>query len=84
MVFIFGIFQKKIYQPETNKRQKRLSENMVENIIIALVFLAALFYVGKGAFNSFFAKNDKGCAKGCASCPTDFLAEIEKNLPQNK
>jgi hypothetical protein len=40
----------------------------IEIIIIGLAFIAALYYLLKTTFQSFFAKNNAGCAKGCGSC----------------
>jgi hypothetical protein len=42
----------------------------MENILIALVFLAALTYLGRLVFKQFFGKSQAGCAKGCGTCQT--------------
>ncbi|WP_345271309.1 FeoB-associated Cys-rich membrane protein [Nibrella viscosa] len=42
---------------------------MLEQIIIGLVFLAALAFLGRRVWKSFFTKK-AGCAKGCG-CDTD-------------
>ncbi len=34
-------------------------------LIIAALFLAALYYVGRIFYRAFFTKSDAGCAKGC-------------------
>jgi hypothetical protein len=55
---------------------------MIETIIIFLIFLSAVFYLGRNTFNAFFSKSKAGCAKGCGSCgAVDFekiVAQIEK------
>ena len=42
---------------------------MVQVIIIAVVFLAALFYIGRMFYNQLFVK--KGCGENC-KCGVDF------------
>jgi hypothetical protein len=50
---------------------------MIQHIIIALLFLAALAYVGYIIYKSFQAGS--GCSSGCGSCGID-LRKIEKDL----
>ncbi|WP_420149557.1 FeoB-associated Cys-rich membrane protein [Spirosoma sp.] len=45
----------------------------MQELIIFLVFLAALTYLGNRAYRSFFAKKKAGCGKGCG-CATDAQA----------
>jgi len=52
--------------------------NMIQSILIGLVFLGAAFYLGRMAYRSFQAK--EGCATGCAKCG---VAEATKKLQQN-
>lgn len=40
----------------------------MENIIIIIIFLGAVYYLGNLVWQNFFAKNSAGCAKGCGSC----------------
>lgn len=42
---------------------------MVQGIIIAVIFLAAVFYLGKMAYTALFVK--KGCGSNC-KCGVDF------------
>ncbi|UFH52230.1 FeoB-associated Cys-rich membrane protein [Spirosoma sp. KNUC1025] len=42
----------------------------MQEVIIVLVFLAALGYLGRRAYRSFFAKKQAGCGKGCG-CAAD-------------
>ena len=42
----------------------------IQLIIILLLFLCALYYIGKLIYNSLKAKN--GCASGCGKCGVDF------------
>ena len=52
---------------------------MVEDILIGVLFLAALIYVGRMIYKSFQAKS--GCASGCGKCgPAVDFAKIEKQL----
>ncbi|MHA8052648.1 FeoB-associated Cys-rich membrane protein [Aquirufa sp. OSTEICH-129A] len=39
----------------------------MEKIIISLVFVGALFYLGRLVYRMFFSK-EVGCAKGCGTC----------------
>ena len=41
---------------------------IMENIIIALIFLSAIFYLGNLVRKNFSLKNKAGCSKGCGSC----------------
>jgi hypothetical protein len=50
---------------------------MVQNLIILLLFVAALFYVGRLLVRSFTKKT--GCASGCGKCGVDF-SKIEQQL----
>lgn len=52
---------------------------MVQQLIIAILFLAALGYVGYLIYKSFLAKS--GCTTGCGSCGIDFN-KIEKELQE--
>jgi hypothetical protein len=51
---------------------------MIQNIIIALLFLAALLYVGRLIYRSFTAK--AGCDSGCGKCGTLDIDKIERQL----
>ncbi|CAH0995347.1 hypothetical protein EMA8858_01468 [Emticicia aquatica] len=55
---------------------------MIENIIIGLVFLGALFYLGNNIRKQFSAKSSgcAGCGGNCKTTNFDFvdLPEIEK------
>lgn len=42
---------------------------MVQNVIIAVVFLLALFYIGRMFYRQLFVK--KGCGENC-KCGVDF------------
>ncbi len=48
-----------------------------QTIIIIILFLAALFYVGRLVYKSLF-KND-GCSAGCGKCSANF-----NNVPNAK
>ncbi|MBC8051479.1 MAG: FeoB-associated Cys-rich membrane protein [Sphingobacteriaceae bacterium] len=42
----------------------------VQEILVALIFLIALFYIGRLIFRNL--KSDKGCSSGCGKCGVDF------------
>ncbi|CAN5615791.1 hypothetical protein BH09BAC4_BH09BAC4_00800 [soil metagenome] len=42
----------------------------MQELIVLLIFAAALVYLGSRAYRSFFAKKKAGCGKGCG-CETD-------------
>jgi len=45
---------------------------VMEEILIFIVFAAAVFYVGRMVYIAFFAQSNAGCAKGCGSCQTSL------------
>jgi hypothetical protein len=50
----------------------------IQLIIIIILFLGALYYIGKLVYSSLKAKN--GCASGCGKCGVDFSKiEPDKN-----
>ena len=49
----------------------------MENIIIALIFLSAIFYLGNIVRKNFSLKNKAGCSKGCGSCGAIDFDKIE-------
>ncbi len=53
----------------------------MENVIIAIIFLAAVAYLGNIVIKNFSIKKNAGCSKGCGSCGAiDFdkiAAEME-------
>jgi hypothetical protein len=53
---------------------------MIQQIIIGLLFTAALIYVGRLIYKSFQAKS--GCATGCGKCGAVDFEKIEKQLQQ--
>lgn len=55
---------------------------MVQEILIGIIFLAALFYVGSIFYKNAQAKN--GCAKGCGSCGAVDFKKIESDLELKK
>jgi len=54
---------------------------MMEEVLIFIVFAAAVFYVIRMVYNAFFAHSNAGCAKGCGSCKTS-LPTFSDDLPQ--
>ena len=54
---------------------------MVQQVVISVLFLAAVAYVGYMIFKSF--KASSGCSTGCGSCGIDF-SKIEKELQEKE
>jgi len=53
---------------------------MVQNILIFLIFLAAVAYMAWTLYRSFMPNKNAGCAKGCGSCSAIDFSKIEKEL----
>jgi hypothetical protein len=51
---------------------------MLQEIIIGLAFLGALFYVGRLFYKNMVAKS--ACATGCSKCGALDLAKIEAQI----
>ncbi|MEN9730323.1 MAG: hypothetical protein RLZ91_1441 [Bacteroidota bacterium] len=49
----------------------------MEQIIIFLVFAAALFYLGRLVYQQFWGKSAGQCVKGCGTCAASSLDKIE-------
>lgn len=47
--------------------------HLMQELIIFLVFAAALAYLGQRVYRSFFSKKQAGCGKGCG-CAVDAKA----------
>lgn len=50
---------------------------MIQNIIIAALFVVALVYIGRMIYRNFTRKS--ACASGCGKCGVDFT-KIEQQL----
>jgi len=56
---------------------------MLQEILILLIFLAAVAYIGRLLYRSFSAKS--GCTKGCGSaCSGINFAKLEKELERKQ
>jgi hypothetical protein len=53
---------------------------MIQSLIVGLIFLLALFYVGRLIYKSFQAKST--CDSGCGKCGAVDFNKIEKQLRQ--
>lgn len=53
---------------------------MIQQVIVGLAFIAALFYVGRLVFRAFQAKSD--CATGCGKCSAVDFSKLEKQLKE--
>lgn len=51
---------------------------MIQNIVIALLFVSALAYVGRLIYRSFTAKT--ACDNGCGKCGALDIDKIEQQL----
>jgi hypothetical protein len=54
---------------------------MMQEIIIGLIFIAALIYVGNLVYKSFQAKH--ACSSGCGKCGAVEIAKIEAMSKSN-
>ncbi len=50
----------------------------IQFILVIIIFVAAVFYVGRMIYRSISPKN-KGCASGCGKCAANF-----DNIPSTK
>ncbi|OUJ76194.1 FeoB-associated Cys-rich membrane protein [Hymenobacter crusticola] len=54
---------------------------LLQYFIIGLLFAAATFYVGRRFWQSFFAKSQGGCAKGCGgACGTIDVDRLQRTI----
>ena len=53
---------------------------LLQNLLIALLFLAATFYVGRIFWRAFFTKSAGGCAKGCGACSTLDVDRLQRTI----
>jgi hypothetical protein len=53
-----------------------------QQVLIGLIFLAAIVYVGSLIYRSFQAKG--GCASGCGKCGAIDFAKIEQQIKQKE
>ena len=44
----------------------------VQTLLVALLFAAAVFYIGRIIFRSLKPSKNGGCATGCNKCSVDF------------
>ena len=51
---------------------------LVQQILLAIIFLVRLFYMGYMAYRSFRTKS--GCATGCGKCGSVDFAKIEQQM----
>ena len=54
---------------------------MIQEIVIGLIFLAAIGYVGTLIYKSFQAKH--ACTSGCGKCGAADLEKIEKQIVES-
>ena len=54
----------------------------VQEIVVALIFIAALVYLGRLVYRSFTAKS--GCPTGCGSCSAVDFKKIEQQIRERE
>ncbi len=52
----------------------------MEFVIILLIFLTAVFYLGRLVYSQFWGKNAASCSKGCGSCQSIPSSLEQKDL----
>jgi hypothetical protein len=57
---------------------------MVQDILIFIIFLAAVAYMAWVLYRSFMPNKDAGCARGCGGCSAIDINKIQKQLEKNK
>jgi len=55
---------------------------MIQQLLLGIIFLGAVFYLGRIFFRSFQAKS--GCASGCGKCGAVDFAKIEQQIKARK
>ena len=55
---------------------------MMQEIIVILIFVAALTYLGRLLYRNF--TTDSGCPKGCGSCNTIDFKKIEQEVKKRE
>ncbi len=58
--------------------QIRIFVLMLQQILVLLIFVGAIYYVGRLVYKSFQSK--AGCASGCSKCGAVDFAKIEAEL----
>ena len=53
---------------------------MLQSILVAVLLAAALFFLGRRAWQAFFAKSAAGCAKGCGACGTLDVDALQRTI----
>ncbi len=54
---------------------------MIQQIVVGVVFLGAIFYVGQLIYKSFQSKS--GCATGCGKCGAVDFQKMEAQIKKN-
>ena len=58
---------------------------MIQQLIVALLFLGALVYLGRLLYRSFKAKSAAGCASGCGKCGASLdMNKIEAQIRKSR
>ncbi len=55
---------------------------MLQEIIVLIIFAAALFYLGRLAYQSF--SQDSSCPKGCGSCNAVDFKKIQEQIKEKE
>jgi hypothetical protein len=55
---------------------------LLQQILLSLIFLAAVVYIGLIVYKAFQAKS--GCASGCGKCGAIDFSKIEQQIKERK
>ena len=53
---------------------------LFQSVFVVLLLLLALAFVGRRAWQAFFAKNAAGCAKGCGACGSFDVEALQRTI----
>ncbi|HEY8401235.1 MAG TPA: FeoB-associated Cys-rich membrane protein [Cytophagaceae bacterium] len=56
---------------------------MIQEILVGLIFLAAIFYLGRMVYRQ-FASKEAGCSSGCGGCSKIDLQKIEEQIRKSQ
>ena len=53
---------------------------MLQSVLVVVLLAAALLFVGRRAWQAFFARNPAGCAKGCGACGNIDVDALQRTI----
>lgn len=57
---------------------------MIQDILIFIIFLAAVAYMARMLYRNFMPNKDAGCARGCGGCSAIDISKIQKQLEKKQ